>query len=293
MGNENNGINPRTTKTKKPKGCMFYLLLMFALFIVMALVLALALDAYDDVEVVYDVEQFANITAEELVAKLGEPDNIGEGNCDESFDIPCVYYEYSNHEVLGELTFTLVNNEVIRMLSYSTYDYAASKNMTACFGVDNGKNRTVLVDNGSFVRYACPSDTVDDFWMGLIEGNTFGFLRVTYEMKYYEEWYLPMSDDEKTQYRVETETLVESMLKSPSTAEFPALDEWKYGKNQYYSIVQAYVDAQNSFGAIVREEFSFIYYADTGTLAYAVFNGEVVADYGYVSTADLLQQSMS
>ena len=51
---------------------------------------------------------------------------------------------------------------------------------------------------------------------------------------------------------------------------------------------QFYVDAQNSFGAQIRSEFTLIYFADTSTVAYAVFDGEVIADNGYTKTADLV-----
>lgn len=238
-----------------------------------------------------DVEQFANITGEELIALLGEPDSISDGTCNGAFEIPCVYYNYNNNEILGEVSFVLVNNEVVRFTSYKDdYEYSGKGSVLEDFGIEEGENSTVVADAGAALRYRCPSDVVDDFWINLIEDDTFGFLQVTYEMMYYEEWYLPMNISEKSNYNYWTEEAVKSLLKAPNTADFPNITEWNIVANSFYVGVQSYVDAQNSFGAEIRSEFTFIYIADTSEIIYAVFDGEVIADNGYTPTADLVAQ---
>ena len=77
-------------------------------------------------------------------------------------------------------------------------------------------------------------------------------------------------------------------MKSPSTAKFPNILEWSIVKNKFYVAVQAYVDAQNAFGATTRSDFAFIYKVDTSDIVYAVFDGEVIADNGYVKTEELV-----
>lgn len=243
----------------------------------------------DTIEVVCDITQFANITGEELIALLGQPDDISKGTCTGAFDIPCVYYDYNNEETLGEVSFALVNNNVAKFTSYNNYSYAGKENVLACFGIEKGQDCVVAADTETALRYRCPSDTVDDFWISLIEDNTFGSLQVTYDMLYYEEWYLPTNTTEQASYQTKTETAVKSILKSPKTADFPLL-AWSFGKNRFYFAVQSYVDAQNSFGAVVRSEFTFIYSTMTGELVYAIFDGDVVADNGYIPTNDLVQQ---
>lgn len=54
--------------------------------------------------------------------------------------------------------------------------------------------------------------------------------------------------------------LVKSNLKSPSSAKFPSYlwegDQISMGRNGDYVVVQSYVDADNSFGANIRSEYT-------------------------------------
>lgn len=244
-----------------------------------------------DLEIICDVNQYANITGEDLIALIGQPDNISNSTCTGEFEIPCTVYDYSAEQTLGEVSFTLVNNSVVRLTSNNAFSYQQGDYILERFGLSKGERCVLSEDTGLALRYSCPTETVDDFWISVIDTgtDTFNFLQVTYDMQYYEEWYLTMSDDEFYNYRFSTENMVTSLLKSPESAEFPwNNDDWARGKNQYYVIVQSYVDAQNSFGATMRSDFTFIYSTETGELIYAIFDGEVIADNGYVPTADLI-----
>lgn len=68
--------------------------------------------------------------------------------------------------------------------------------------------------------------------------------------------------DEKNEYNIDAKNKIKSILKSPSTAKFPNINNWKFGKENGEIILQAYVDSQNSFGATVRAEFQIIYSKD-------------------------------
>lgn len=61
------------------------------------------------------------------------------------------------------------------------------------------------------------------------------------------------------QYKVQTETLVTNMLKSPSSAKFPGASEWNIWKESGIIIAQSYVDSQNGFGAMIRSDFQVKY----------------------------------
>lgn len=239
-------------------------------------------------ELIYDVTQFSKLSGAELIGILGQPDSTDESTCNGSFEIPCVYYEYNNAEGLGEVSFVLVNNSVVRFTSYNEYPYTDGKEILGNFGIVEGENCTKAADTNNALRYRCPADGVDDFRAELIEGDTFGFLQVTYDMAFYEEWYLPVPMSDYVNYQTWTEEAVKSLLKSPKSADFAGFDGWSIARNQYYVAVQSYVDAQNSFGAELRSEFTFIYFTGTDTIAYAVFDGEVIADNNYVKTADLI-----
>ncbi len=66
------------------------------------------------------------------------------------------------------------------------------------------------------------------------------------------------SIDHKSQYYVIAQEIVSNNLKSPKSADFPSLwsDEVKMKRNKDMIIVQSYVDAQNSFGALVRNQWT-------------------------------------
>lgn len=244
------------------------------------------------IELVCDIEQFANITSDELVAILGEPDSIDQGVCTGAFEIPCTYYDYNSDKVLGEVSFVLVNDNVVRVTSYNYYSYAGKESVLSCFGIDKGENCAIAGDTGVSLRYRCPSETVDDFWISLIDGDVFGSLQVTYDMEYYEERYLPLTSHEEVEYKSDAELTMESLLISPATADFPWYD-WEYGKNLFYILVFSYVDSENAFGVEIRNTFTFVYSRLTGEIVLAIVNDEVVANNGYIEVGELVQELYS
>lgn len=247
-------------------------------------------------EPICDLTQFANISGETLVSLLGEPNEIEESTPANGFvEFPCTYYHYDDTEELGAVSFLLVNDHVERFTAYRDFDYGKGNGILDRFNLEKTKICTTIIDNGTALRYRTPFEGVDDVWISLIDkdNDTFGYLQITYDMCYFEEWYIPVSLNEKSEYQYKTQENVKSVLKSPSTAKFPNIGEWATVKNDYYIVNQSYVDAQNSFGATVRSDFTFYYHVDTGVLMYAIFDGEVICDNGYISTADLIVQKVT
>lgn len=66
-----------------------------------------------------------------------------------------------------------------------------------------------------------------------------------------------LTNEEKSQLQYNCQEAIKSILKSPSTAKFPNILEWKFGKQDGVTIVQGYVDSQNGFGAMIRSDFQF------------------------------------
>ena len=69
-----------------------------------------------------------------------------------------------------------------------------------------------------------------------------------------------ISMSESIQVRDYCKKIINSVLKSPSTAEYPdsflnPLNDWQMYKNNNLVTVKSYVDAQNSFGAMLRNNF--------------------------------------
>jgi hypothetical protein len=208
--------------------------------------------------ILVDVNQFANISSTELISQLGEPSEISESSCNSVFEIPCVYFDYDTTTDLGEVSFALVNDRVVRFTSYNTFAYKDKDVVLEQFGITKGDSCVQIINTDTALRYRCPSNQVDDFWITLIEDNTVGFLQLTYDMEYYEEWYLPLASSEEIEYKSNSEQIMKTMLTSPKTARFPWYD-WEYGKNLFYIAVSSYVDAQNAFGVETRNTFTFVY----------------------------------
>ena len=79
--------------------------------------------------------------------------------------------------------------------------------------------------------------------------------------------------------------IINSLLKAPSTAEYPGtflnpLNDWQMAKTNNLVTVKSYVDAQNSFGAMMRSEFIIqVQMQDDGSgkATYVQFDGKVIS----------------
>ncbi|GEM_PF-913433 len=241
-----------------------------------------------------NVNQFAGISENELVDLFGEPKSKGELTTLCLFNIPCTYYDYDNLEKLGETSFYFVNNKLVKFTAYSTFPYnSKSKNANLeNFGIEVGDNCSKTADTNYALRYSFPSETVEDFWMSGISNDQFDCLTVTFEDKYYEEWYLPTNITEESNYEYITKENVKSLLLSPSSSTFPIITNWTFGKNDYYYAVASSVTAPNGFGVNLTKEFLYIYAKDTNTVIYAIFDGEIVLNNGYVKTEKLMRDAL-
>lgn len=81
-----------------------------------------------------------------------------------------------------------------------------------------------------------------------------------------------MTFDEQSNYNIDAQSRIEKLLKSPSTAKFPSITKWNFGKDNGVVTVKAYVDSENSFGAMLRAEFQIKYQKD-GTISSLIFDG--------------------
>lgn len=246
----------------------------------------------DSVQIICDVTKYANISSSELVEILGDPDDISETTSATGFvEIPCTYYDYYGAEELGDVSFLLVNDTVVKFTAYNEFPfYKKNDDLLASLNVTKSDSCAMAANTETALRFRCVTDEIDDLWVTNIEGDNYGFLAVTYDMLYFEEWYLPLSTSEEAKYQVLTQDYVKTILKAPKSADFPNITKWAIVKNNFYVVAQSYVDAINSFGAEVRSDFTFIYPVGTGTPIYAVFDGEVIVDNGYTPTADLVKQ---
>lgn len=83
-----------------------------------------------------------------------------------------------------------------------------------------------------------------------------------------------ITSEEFSELKIRCQRGVESILKSPKTAEFAGISEWKMGKDKEKIVVQAYVDSQNSFGALLRSDFWITFTPDKEKVTSVIINGK-------------------
>lgn len=79
---------------------------------------------------------------------------------------------------------------------------------------------------------------------------------------------------EKTNIQINSQNMIKELLKAPSTAKFPNITEWKFHKDKEKIITQSYVDSQNSFGAMLRNEFQVTFTPDGKTVTSLIVDGK-------------------
>ena len=85
--------------------------------------------------------------------------------------------------------------------------------------------------------------------------------------------------NEMTKWQLLCEDKVKSILKSPSTAKFPNITEWGFGKDKDTITIQGYVDSENGFGAELRSEFQFMVNESDESIQSFIFDGkELIKD---------------
>ncbi|ELC8441045.1 hypothetical protein QYB59_000039 [Clostridium perfringens] len=87
----------------------------------------------------------------------------------------------------------------------------------------------------------------------------------TYKVKDNEMKNLPLTNDEETEIRVLTKKLVKDNLKNPSSAKFCGYDELHITKGENGTfLATGWVDATNSFGATLRNDFQVTFERKNG-----------------------------
>ena len=94
-----------------------------------------------------------------------------------------------------------------------------------------------------------------------------------------------ITDSLKNTLRLECQLQLEKILVAPSTADYPAISKWTYGKDWEtgYIYVSSYVDSENAFGAKLREDFKFgfkilDYNAETYSIVFCKFGDSIIMD---------------
>ena len=79
--------------------------------------------------------------------------------------------------------------------------------------------------------------------------------------------------DEASEYKIDIEKKLKTVLKAPSTAKFPWITEWKFSRKDGITTIKSYVDAQNAFGAMLRSDFQ-VKYNKNNEITSFIFEGK-------------------
>lgn len=82
------------------------------------------------------------------------------------------------------------------------------------------------------------------------------------------------TSSEIAQLQTSCQKTVKEILKSPSSAKFPNINEWGFSKQNGEIVIQSYVDSDNSFGANLRSAFQFTIDASDNTVKSFIFDGQ-------------------
>lgn len=88
-----------------------------------------------------------------------------------------------------------------------------------------------------------------------------------------------LTDEQKSQYIAFAEMTVKKALKAPSTAKFPGWlnwSDWEVWRDKDAVWLKSWVDAQNSFGAMIRSGFVMQFDYETTELIYFELDGQVL-----------------
>lgn len=278
-------LNSNVKQKKNGLGCLATIIT-FIILIGIIIVISGAIkdnDYSSDVpqqDTIIDATQFANISAEELTSIMGEPSAVDEFSQEiEGYTFPVQRYSYED----GLYEFLIIENKVVRLTvnsphywtgegDYFYYNSNKSSTVFDPFEITPSDNMVRIANTGYALRYQLVTDNIDEFYVLECDpdNNTFGSARITYDQLYFGNLSVPSLD--RFNLENQCEELVKSILQSPSTAKFPSDSEWNIYDNINGTIIQAYVDAQNGFGAELRSEFQII--INNGTITSFIFDGQ-------------------
>lgn len=83
-----------------------------------------------------------------------------------------------------------------------------------------------------------------------------------------------LTSSERAQYQNRAEELIKSILISPTSAKFPNSTQWNIGINKGIVFMQSFVDSQNAFGAMIRNNFSVKYDRKNAVVTSLIIDGK-------------------
>lgn len=88
-----------------------------------------------------------------------------------------------------------------------------------------------------------------------------------------------VTDKEYQHYTREAQDIITNLLLSPSTADFPGTflgaEHWEVYKHDGFLYIQSWVDSQNAFGAVIRNDWEITMNLETNEITRIILGDEV------------------
>lgn len=263
------------------KGCLFSAIGFFVFAVLLVIVFGTGdeTEAIKPENVLIDVTQFSKITPEQLIKIMGEPESKETWNYESSNGnvYPTTTYAYKN----GDYEFLIIDDKVVEInitaSEKNIMKYTDKSSVFSMFGIKPEDTMVEFADTGVALRYESVTSGIEEFWIPIMDSDkkTLDTIKVRYDKSYFGA--LPriaMSTSEESDLQMRCERGVKEFLKSPSSAKFPSINGWYFGKDREKIVAQSYVDAQNSFGAMLRSEFQVTFTPDGESVTSFIFDGK-------------------
>lgn len=188
----------------KKKGCLIPVLVVLIIFIVLLVVIMKA--GMNDVEtsdnasnnqtqIIFDAEKYSRMTKENLISDLGEPASTEDWTNKTSkgdFEVTTLSYDInSNH-----CEFIIADDSVVRLSIYSNAYWngegdrftinGEKEDICKSFNITLGENVKRTTDNNITYKLSPVNDKVAMFDVQDISSNTYGFVKITYNLNYFD-----------------------------------------------------------------------------------------------------------
>lgn len=177
-----------SSSTKKKRGCGSCLGLLIAIVIIAALVVTVGIKNAPVEKSIVDSLQYANISTEELIHAMGEPDNIEDWDSTNSYGVTftATIYTYNSDNMTQE--FVIADDKVVRLTCYAGEDgfkCLGDKQILRLFGITAESSAKKIADTGAAIRIQTPCDGVADFWVVDLEDNKCSIVKITFNSSYF------------------------------------------------------------------------------------------------------------
>ena len=152
-------------------------------------------DEVNKAEIVFDVSKLANISSQQLVAILGEPDNITNTTYYGFVEFPYTVYDYESHE-LGFIQIDLINDKVTAFTINGELPYNDGNVLeTLNVSVTNSEHYS---ESDMYKKWQYPNTSIDLLHIALIDTakDSYKSLTVEYDSTFYNEWPVPVGATE-------------------------------------------------------------------------------------------------